>query len=101
MEFLYNAYACEKFDESGKMLLPGYVAQPDKKPLKPGTKIHVELADGTPLHTVVVKMQPMFFAESAQAKLFRATSGLYCAVIVPNDFDAPGIELGAKVFLED
>jgi len=101
MQLLYKSYACEKMDEEGNVLLPGYAAQPDMRRLQPGEKIQVELADGTFLQTVVVSTQFMTFSESAQSKFLRAAPGFYCAVKVPSDFDAPGIELGANVYADD
>lgn len=83
------------------MLLPGYEAKPGMRNLQPGEKLWVELADGSRRDTVVVKTQLATFSDSAQGRFLRAAPGFYMAVIVPNDFDAPGIELGAKVFVED
>jgi len=101
MQLLFKAYACEKVDEDGKLLLPGYPARPDMRRLQPGERIHVELADGTFLQTMLVKTEVMTFSESAQSKFLRAAPGIYWAVKVPIGFDAPGIELGAKVFVDD
>lgn len=100
MQLLYKSYACEKIDENGKVLLPGYPALPGGRRLQPGDKIQVELADGTFLQTVVVNTQIMSFTESAASRL-RATPGFYYAIKVPGDFDAPGIELGANIYAND
>jgi hypothetical protein len=100
MQLLYKAYACEPLDGDGKVLLPGYPAVPNGRRLQPGDKIQVELADGTRLHTTVVKTQFMSFEDEAASRL-RASPGFYCAIRVSSDFDAPGIELGAAVYLED
>lgn len=100
MRLLYQAYACEKMDDEGRLLLPGYPAQTGTRLLQAGDKIQVELADGTLLHSTVVKTQMLSFADSAASRL-RVTPGFYYAIKVPNDFDAPGVELGAKVFLSD
>ena len=100
MQLLYKAYACEKMDQEGKVLLPGYPAHPETRRLQPGDKIQVELVDGTFLQTVVVKTEIIDCAESAASRL-RAAPVFYCAVKVPSDFDAPGIELGANVYVDD
>ena len=100
MHLLYKTYACEKMDNEGRALLPGYPVHPDMRRLQAGEKIQVELADGTLLQTTVIKTRMMSFTDSAASRL-RAKPGFYCAITVPNDFDAPGIELGAKVFVDD
>ena len=69
--------------------------------LRPGDKIQVELADGTLLQTVTVDTQFMNFTKSAQSQFLRTAPDFYCAVKVPSDFDARGIELGAKVYVDD
>lgn len=100
MQIIYKAYACEQIDGEGKVLLPGFPAMSAGRQLQPGDKLQLELADGTRLRTTVVNAQFMSFEESAVSRL-RAAPGIYCAVRVPGDFDAPGIELGASVYLEE
>src|SRR5260370_37910388 len=100
MNLLYQAYACEKMDEDGRVLLPGHPAEPGMRRLQPEEKIQVELADGTLLCTTVVKTQFFNFADQAASRV-RAKPGFYCAIEVPSDFDVPGVELGAKVYADD
>ncbi len=99
MQLLYRAFACEDID-GNKLLLPGYPAHPDMSRLKPGDIIKVELADGTLLQTTVQGTQLFTFNESMIMNLkLRVGPGFYMAVVVPSNFSAPGIELGANVYL--
>lgn len=101
MQLLYKAFACEDFDEK-KLLLPGYLADPDRERLKPGDKIKVELADGTFAQTAVQGTQPVFFGESMiLAMKLRISPNFYIAIEVPHDFSVPGIELGASIYLAE
>lgn len=99
MKHLYKAYGCEKIGDE-TLLLPGYPIEATSRPVKAGSKIQVELADGTPLQTVVVNTKPFNFSESVMTQLrMRAKPGLYYAIQVPDDFSPTSVELGVDVFL--
>ena len=100
MRLLYKTYACEAHEDGNKILYPGYPVPGETETPKNGSRLHVELADGTRLQTTVVGTQYVSFAPPAADRL-RAKSGFYCAVKVPKDFDVPGVELGANVYVED
>ena len=100
MQLLYKAYACEENGDGTKILLPGCPVPGESKQPKSGDRLCVELADGTQLQTTVVGTQYLSFEESAVTRL-RANSGFYCALRVPHNFDAPGVELGVGVYVED
>ena len=100
MRLLYRAYACENRDDAGKILLPGYLVPTTARRLQPGETLHIELVDGTRLQTRVLKTQNVAFDESTAERL-RTKPGFHCAVIVPDDFDPPGIALGADVYVDE
>jgi hypothetical protein len=104
MQLLYKAYACEKM-EGGNFLLPGYPVEAGKqKSLPPGSKIQVELADGTCLRTKAISTNIFHLSESVMTKLnVRAKPDFYYAVQVPDDFslELETANLGIKVYLDD
>ena len=102
MKLLCKAYACE-FVEGAKRLMPGYSVELGiDRNLKPGTKIQVELADGTRLQTPIVKTTIAFLSESVMAQFLEPfETGWYYTIQVPDDFSPEGIGLGARVFVDD
>jgi hypothetical protein len=101
MKHLFKAFNCVEMDGK-KLLLPGFPADPNFR-LEPGSKIQLEIADGTLHQTTVLQTTPVFFNDSLILKLkLRVTPNtFYFAIHVPDDFDPPGIELGADVYLID
>ena len=101
MKLLYKAYGCEKIDGKN-LLLPGYPVDGVAKPVEAGSKIQVELADGTLLQTQAVGTQIFCPTESVMDHLRvkkTASSPWYYAVQVPDDFSPTAVELGVTVCL--
>jgi hypothetical protein len=102
MQLLYKAYACEDMP-SGRFLLPGYPVVTETKTIKPGDEIELELGDGTRLKTTALGATIMTLSESVVNRFLGNAKpmGFYQLVQVANDFSAPGIGLGANVYLVD
>ena len=101
MKLLYKAYGCARIDGKN-LLLPGYPVDATTKPVPAGSKIQVELADGTLLQTLAVDTQIYSPDETVTDHLRvkkSASSPWYCAIQVPDDFSPAAVELGVKVFL--
>lgn len=101
MKLLYKAYGCEKV-EGKNLLLPGYPVDGVAKSVQAGSKIQVELADGTLLQTQVVDTQIYHPTDSVLDHLRvkkSASSPWYCAIQVPDDFAPTAVELGVTIFL--
>jgi hypothetical protein len=102
MQLLYKAYACEQIGGE-KLLLPGYLCEPPAKPVPPGKKIRVELADGTCVEAIALNTKLVALDESILSRLnIRANpNAFYYDIQVPDDFSPVAVNLGVNVYLDE